>query len=201
MEIWHHRMNIPARAVAAAFLVACSLPAIASHRHNAGGVEAEGRYAVVFPESAALPNPKLTPGAINPEVTQENLGETICRKGGYTKSIRPPAEYTNKLKRKQISQYGYTDYRMRDYEEDHLISLELGGSPDSPKNLWPEPHHVIGGWGSYAKDKLENRLHVLVCRHKLPLAEAQRQIATDWIDSYKHYVGPDPTVTHTRRGE
>jgi len=147
---------------------------------------------VVFPASAALPNPQLTPGAINPDVNQGNLNETICRKGGYTKSIRPPESYTSQLKRNQIRQFGFTDYRMRDYEEDHLISLELGGSPDSPKNLWPEPHHVMGGWGSYVKDKVENRLHTLVCHGRLSLAVAQREMATNWIDAYKRYVGPDP---------
>lgn len=169
-----------------------SAPAWAHRRHNAGGIDAEGRYSVVFPESAALPNPGLTPGAINHAVTPATLAETICRKGGYTKSIRPPEAYTEKLKREQIREYDYSDYRMRDYEEDHLISLELGGSPDSPRNLWPEPHHVIGGWGSYAKDKLENRLHTLVCHHRISLATAQQTIAGNWIDAYKRYVGFDP---------
>ena len=81
---------------------------------------------------------------------------------------------------------------MRDYEEDHLISLELGGSPSSPRNLWPEPHHVIGGWGSYTKDKLENRLHSMVCHGQISLAEAQHEIATDWIAAYKRDIGPTP---------
>ena len=160
--------------------------------HNAGGVEAEGRYGVAFPTADALPNPRLTPGAIDPRVTQSDLRDTICRRGGYTKSVRPPEQYTERLKREQIRQYGYSDYRMRDYEEDHLVSLELGGSPSSPRNLWPEPHHVIGGWGSYTKDKLENRLHRMVCRGQIPLAQAQYQIAHDWIAAYKRYMGPVP---------
>ena len=86
---------------------------------NAGGVQAEGRYAVVFSIEDARPNPKLTPGAIDSRVTQANLGETICKRGGYTRSVRPPEQYTERLKREQIRQYGYTDYRLRDYEEDH----------------------------------------------------------------------------------
>ncbi|HUN00798.1 MAG TPA: hypothetical protein PLI96_10015 [Halothiobacillus sp.] len=159
---------------------------------NTGGVQADGRYAAVSPESQAMPNPKLTPGAINSAVTQQNLDETICRRGGYTKSIRPEETYTERLKREQIREYGYRDTRQYDYEEDHLISLELGGSPDSPKNLWPEPHHVIGGWGSYAKDKLENRLHALVCHGEISLAQAQHEIATDWISSYKTHIGSVP---------
>lgn len=164
-----------------------------------------GRMGLVFPEADALPNPQLTPGALNPNVTQENLRETICRPGGYTRSIRPDEAYTERLKREQIRQYGYVQqmgkdaYRLREYEEDHLISLELGGSPDSPQNLWPEPHHVIGGWGSYAKDKLENRLHSLVCSGRITLAQAQHAIATNWIAAYKQYVGPTPDQARSHR--
>jgi hypothetical protein len=178
--------------VTAILIALTATPVFARGRHNLGGVEAEGRYSVVFPLQAAMPNPTLTPGATNPAVTQDNLEETICGGRGFTRSIRPPERYTARLKRKQIREYGYTDYRMRDYEEDHLISLELGGSPDSPKNLWPEPHHVLGGWGSYAKDKLENRLHKMVCQRGISLSDAQREIATNWIDAYKRYIGPVP---------
>lgn len=160
--------------------------------HNGGSVASDGHFRAILPASAALPNPRRTPGAINPAVTQWNLRTTICRPGGYTRSIRPPESYTENLKRQQIREYGYTDRRLRDYEEDHLISLELGGAPASPLNLWPEPHHVIGGWGSYAKDRLENSLHRLVCRGRLPLAQAQRMIAGNWIAAYQQLIGPSP---------
>lgn len=172
--------------------------AIRDHHTNAGGVAADGRYAAVSPESEALPSPKMTPGAVNPAVTQQNLMETICRPGGYTKSIRPPESYTSKLKREQIRAYGYTDTRMYDYEEDHLISLELGGSPDNPKNLWPEPHHVLGGWGSYAKDKVENKLHEMVCHGQISLRQAQQDIAGNWIETYKRLIGPTPAEERGR---
>jgi len=166
--------------------------ALAGSHHDLGGVAgAEGRYSVVFPIEEARPNPRLTPGAVNAAVTQANIRETICRRG-FTKTIRPPREYTERLKRRQVRMYRYTDRRLRDYEEDHLVSLEIGGAPSSPRNLWPEPRHVIGGWGSDAKDTLENRLHREVCRGRLPLAEAQRAIANDWIAAYKRYVGPAP---------
>ena len=151
-----------------------------------------GRHAVVFPYSRALPDSRLTPGALNPAVTQTTLRETICRRGGYTRSVRPAERYTEALKRAQIREYGYSDHRLGDYEEDHLISLELGGSPDSPRNLWPEPHRVVGGWGSYAKDKLENRLHWMVCHRRITLSHAQYLIAHDWIAAYRRYLGPVP---------
>ena len=135
-----------------------------------------------------LPNAKLTPGATNPAITQDNIRETICNNhGGHwtTKKIRPPASYTNALKKKQIVEYGYSDTSMHDYEEDHLIPLTVGGNPRDPKNLWPEPWN--GPYGAHVKDKLENALHKLVCNGTLTLKAAQRAIATNWIWQHKQY--------------
>lgn len=139
------------------------------------------------PLETGLPDTILTPGATNPNVTQENIGQTICVHG-WTSTIRPPTSYTTPLKEQQMVQYGFaTDVtdaaaKMGDYEEDHLISLELGGSPTDPKNLWPEPHHTTPlGRGSFAKDAFENWLHRAVCDGKLTLAQARRAIAKDWI--------------------
>jgi hypothetical protein len=128
---------------------------------------------------------------LNPAVTQSDIDQTICVRG-YSQSIRPPVRYTVRLKRAQIREYGYRDRWLHDYEEDHLIALSLGGSPTSPENLWPQPHDVVGGWGSYAKDRLEARLHWLVCHRGLALATAQRDLASDWIAAYKRYVGAAP---------
>jgi hypothetical protein len=126
----------------------------------------------------ALPDPACTPGETNPAVTQANIQQTICI-SGYTKTIRPPASYTDQLKLKQIKQYGYTDTNPTHYEEDHLIALELGGSPTSERNLWPEPR--FGPHPAAEKDLLENRLHAYVCAGKLTLAAAQHMIATSWV--------------------
>jgi hypothetical protein len=183
------------------FLLAAS-SAFASRHHDRGGVEqAEGRYAVVFTLDQARPNARITPGALNPAVNQANIGETICVPG-YSKSVRPAEEFTRRLKLLGVRQYGYSDRRLRDYEEDHLIAIGLGGSPTAARNLWPEPHRVIGGWGSYAKDRLEDKLHTLVCRGRVPLAQAQSDMASDWIAAYKRYVGPNPNARRRhRRGD
>lgn len=160
---------------------------------------ASGPYEMIFPQTDALPNPKLTPGALNPAVTTDTMKSTICRrKSGYTRTIRPKVHYTEELKRDGIRAYRYPEqlgheaFRLGEYEEDHLIPLEIGGSPTAPQNLWPEPHHVAGGWGSRTKDQLENRLHFLVCSGRLNLADAQREIATNWIAAYQKYVGVKP---------
>lgn len=173
--------------------------ALASRHHDRGGVSAaEGPYGVVFSLDQARPEPQITPGALNRSVDQANIRATICVPG-YSRSIRPAEEYTERLKRLGIRRYGYGDHRLRDYEEDHLVSLGLGGSPTDPRNLWPEPHHVIGGWGSYAKDRLEDRLHTLVCRGTVPLAQARHDIASDWIAAYERYVGPNPSARRRHR--
>jgi hypothetical protein len=131
-----------------------------------------------------FPDASSHPGATNPDVTQENIESTIC-KSGFTKTVRPPATYTDDLKRQQMR-----DERLpgspSDYEEDHLISLELGGAPKDEKNLWPEPYENKGdklakaGTGSETKDKVENETNKLVCSGKMTLSEAQQKIASNW---------------------
>ncbi len=120
-----------------------------------------------------LPDATCTPGATNPDVTQANLAQTICI-SGYTKTIRPSVTYTDKLKIQQMQAYGFTD-SPRMHEEDHLVSLELGGSPTDPKNLWPEP-----GASPNPKDKIENFLHAAICSGKISLQDAQTRIAQNW---------------------
>lgn len=131
------------------------------------------------------PDPRVTPGAIDTAITQANIDSTICV-ANYTATVRPPASVTNGLKRAQLASDAYPDKTMRDYEEDHLISLEIGGAPRDPRNLWPE--HWAGPRGAHDKDKLENALHRLVCAHKLPLAAAQNAIKTDWEAAYAKYA-------------
>ena len=137
------------------------------------------------PAGIVLPDRARTPGATNPAVTQATIHTTICV-AGWTATVRPPANYTGHLKLAQL-QTGYThagDTDPRDYEEDHLIPLELGGAPSSPLNLWPEPY---AGTGAHVKDRVENRLHTLVCAGRVSLAVARHAIAADWWVAYRTY--------------
>jgi hypothetical protein len=68
------------------------------------------------------------------------------------------------------------------------VPLGLGGAPYDPRNLWPEPRVIADGWNAAVKDELEATLPRLVCSGRVPLAEAQRAIARDWIAAYGHYV-------------
>jgi hypothetical protein len=71
------------------------------------------------------------------------------------------------LKRKQMPLYGEHG-PMSAYQEDHLISLELGGNPTDPRNLWPEPYTRASD-----VDKIENQLNAELCDGRLTLAQAQ----------------------------
>jgi hypothetical protein len=115
---------------------------------------------------SVVADPVRTPGMLNAAVTQLTIRATICRRG-WTRTVRPPTDYTNALKRKQMRVY-HEHGPPSAYQEDHLISLELGGDPTDPRNLWPEPYPRAS-----AVDRIENELNAQVCSGALSLAEAQ----------------------------
>ena len=138
-------------------------------------------------EPRELPDVRVSPGALNSQVTQQNIDDTICVKG-WTKTIRPPVSYTNRLKYIKMRQYGYGDDQIHDLELDHVIALSMGGAPDDPMNMWPQPKasllelaHIPAGWSAEDKDALEASLHRQVCDRKVSLREAQQAIGSDWM--------------------
>jgi hypothetical protein len=154
---------------------------------------------VLAARGVVLPDHRLTPGAIDRRVRQATIDSTICV-SGYTGTVRPSSSYTTGIKIEQLAD-GYTfhgDTDTSDYEEDHLISLELGGSPSSRNNLWLEPYAAREG--ARVKDQIENKLHELVCDGSISLRAAQRAIATNWWRAYQRYIGVEPThpPTHQR---
>ncbi len=146
-------------AACAAAVAAVALPSI-RHALDAGD------DAVSVPYTA---DPARTPGVLNPEVTQATIHSTICVRG-WTRTIRPPSSYTSDLKLKQMREYGSTG-SPADYQEDHLISLELGGDPTDPRNLWPEPRPR-----AEQVDAIENQLNEEICDGSISLAEGQERI-------------------------
>jgi hypothetical protein len=153
-------------------LVAGLLMALPLHAHGQG-------------QAPIWPDPTRTPGATNSAVSQHTIHKTICMPG-WTSTVRPAEAYTYALKVNQLRDWGYADQNPHDYEEDHFIPVELGGSPTSPQNLWPEP--IYGEWNAHEKDGLEARLRDLVCAGRLSLADAQRAITTNWVAAYRKYV-------------
>ena len=148
---------------------------------------------LIVPADSALqypvvPSPTRTPGAIL-DVTAAD----ICV-SGYSKRVRnvPVA-----VKREAYASYGILSHEPGEYEVDHLISLELGGS-NSLRNLWPQSFRTHP-WNAYVKDALENELHRRVCAGTIDLAKAQYVISHNWVIGYRAYVHQDPPSANTRR--
>lgn len=130
----------------------------------------------------ALPDARCSPGALNPVVRQASIGRTICRPGGYTRSVRPPESVTEPEKRADMGAYGDHN-RLSRFELDHVVPLSLGGAANDRRNFFPEVDYRRSQDGGYLlnpKDRVEKVLARDVCTGRVPLAAAQRAIATNW---------------------
>ena len=123
---------------------------------------------------------------VTPGVTFHVTVATICR-SGYSTSVR---NFPESEKNQVYAGYGITRHAAGQYEIDHLISLELGGS-NAMGNLWPELNNHPHGYLN-SKDILENRLHALVCTGKVSLRSAQTLIASNWVTTYHRFLGAWP---------
>lgn len=147
-------------------------------------------FATLFAISADLgaqdfiPDHGRTAGAINHQVTQDNIANTICVPG-WTAKVSPPRWFTNRLKAQQMRELRLPG-RAEDYEEDHLVPLCVGGHPTSRHNLWPEPRS--GQWAAKFKDQLESSVCRAVCRGAMTLKEGRAIfLALDWTKEYEKF--------------
>jgi hypothetical protein len=117
----------------------------------------------------AAPNYSPPPGALNPVVTQANIGQTICLRG-WTKTVR--------LARTRTGSSG-SRCRHAIYRADPATTRRTTSSHWSwaarraiRTNLWPQP------WGqARRKDKWELAPNRAVCSSRMSLADARRKIA------------------------
>jgi hypothetical protein len=132
-----------------------------------------------------LPNLALTPGAVHDIPLSQ-----ICN----TKWGKDPRAVSAKMKSQAYASYGLKPHEgvcslsPRGCEVDHLISRELAGA-DVIENLWVQPYG--GLYNAALKDRLENKLHKLVCAAKptITVEEAQEILRVDWTVGYRKYFG------------
>lgn len=122
---------------------------------------------------------RCTPGALNPNVSQANIHGTICVPG-WTATIRPPVNYTNRLKQEQKIVYGETAIPDVQLEEDHLVSLSAGGAPSDPRNLFPEPRMGKVGQRAADKDVDEHVVQRDICAGRITLQQGQELLLAKW---------------------
>ena len=130
------------------------------------------------------PDRRCSPGAIYSKLTKA----VICSPRFRTSAIRNvPESVKFVVEREYGMEPGHYGSAL---EIDHIVSLELGGSNDIA-NLFPEK--LNAGPGFRVKDKLENRLHAMVCAGSIGLRSAQRGIAGNWQSLYERVFGSIPT--------
>jgi len=135
----------------------------------------------------SIPDMHLTPGA-----TLLISRQTVCSVANANNKIVPVT-----LQRQVFQEYGIAAEPRR-YEVDYLITPALGGADDI-HNLWPQPLSATV-WNAKVKDSLEERLREMVCDGTITLAQAQQEIATNWIAAYQKYFHTDkPLVKATER--
>ena len=149
--------------------------------------------ATVGAAAADLPDSLKTPGAAR-DITVQELCST---------STRPYRETMERDAKKEAYRRYELEGNCDGYcsgpegcEVDHLIPLELGGANDI-RNLWPEPFDGTV-WNAHVKDRLETFLHRQVCENDMPLRQAQNEIASNWIDAYRRYLGEPEPPKHPR---
>jgi hypothetical protein len=145
--------------------------------HDPGRVTGTIHGHCSYREHGQLPDPRCTPGSIDPAVTQAGIRSTICKKG-WTATVRPPESQTERFKY-GVAYPAYGTPQSERTELDHLVPLELGGSNDAT-NLWPEYPPTPN-----PKDKVEDTLNAAVCDGRVKLAAAQAAIAADWLTAEK----------------
>jgi hypothetical protein len=133
------------------------------------------KYILVVAASALMaPATQAETIPINPQVTQNNVQETICIPG-WTKTVRPPVSYTNRIKKERMTEMGLPYELMGDFQLDHKLSLSLGGAPSDPRNLVMQDESE-----AHLKDEVERCLPRAVCSGAVSLDQAQKAMWTDW---------------------
>lgn len=113
-----------------------------------------------------LPDSECTPGAVTATSKEE-----LC------KTAQKNPNVSEKLKNQVLAEYGISSKDAKKYVIDFLIGTELGGKTDIA-NLWPQP---VVNPGLAEKDKVEAYLYKQVCAGQISLDEAQKTLATNWL--------------------
>ena len=184
---WRHRASLaPAtlgRAVAASLAVvavtwiagATLVPRLRAPRPAAG---------------SALPMPTLTPGAVSTLTAAE-----LCAGNRSSRTV------TDDVRRRVLARYGMEHMPARSVRSSTRWSRWTSGGRSRPRTCG-RSRYASSLWNAHVKDALERLLAHEVCEGRVPLSQAQREIATDWVAAYKRRFHTDtPMPDHARSTE
>ncbi len=186
MAFWY-RPTDDKRAVKRGEVWTCSAAATHDFCDAVTGLSKAYRNPFLRVDRTSILPPRDTPGAVDPSITQANIGTTICRPG-YALSARPAFAVTALVKRRLMDTQ-HTGESFADYELDHLIPISLGGAPLDLRDLWLQPRR--GQANAADKNALAYVLWRLVCERRVPLRTAQQAIRHDWTKAYDTYATPE----------
>ncbi len=118
---------------------------------------------------------------LDPRVTQQSIGNTICRPD-YADSVSPSVDTLMAMKARLLAERGISKTDGTRYALDRRVPVLLGGSPDAVSNLELLPW--AGANGERRKARLAVRLKHCVCEGKMTLGDAQAQIFGNWAVDY-----------------
>lgn len=130
------------------------------------------------------PNPSLTPGAwLSTDLKTVCAAPKNIRSMFTTGTANPniPAA----LGVEAFNLYKIPPQRYKEYGLDYLVPLQLGGAVDV-RNIWPI-RKTSNGLGFHEKEVLNIHMHVVVCHGEMPLVQAQKAMATDWVSIWVQY--------------
>src|SRR5579859_1237381 len=153
-------------------------PAVTPAISPAVSVGPEPNWGVQTKKTGCQANGPLQDLACTPGDIFRNISKAEVCTPGYATSVR---DVTQSVKNRAYSSYGITRRLPGQYEVDHLVPLQLGGS-NAIANLWPEAGEPRPGYRE--KNRVENYLHDQVCSGALSLKDAQIEIATNWLAVY-----------------
>jgi len=138
-----------------------------------------------------LPDFQGTPGALNDQVTEATIKDTIAV-GGWTATVRPPVSYTNALKIQVMREYNLTG-DPSEFELDHCVPLCVGGHPTSQLNLWAQRRTGING--APLKDLTEILAQHAILNGLILLSDARQGFMTNWLELHTRLT-TNPKVMH-----
>ena len=132
---------------------------------------------------AAAPASTIPADALNPAVTPQTIGQTICT-DGYAARTRASQVTLQGIKRRLVEESAMTDGTL--YELQERVPLELGGHPGNVRNF------VLQPWDAHASNRPRQRLVAtlqrMVCTGQVSLRDAQEAMFVDWRAAYPRYV-------------
>jgi hypothetical protein len=122
------------------------------------------------------------PLRVTPGVARSSRAAICPQVGAALLAAHPGRAVTSRV----FAEYGVRPRFRPRYRIDLLVPADLDGT-DSRRNLWPQPVHAF-----YAKNRLERRLHALVCSGRITLGSAQRAIRRNWKRAFHRFLTARP---------